>query len=105
VGADWLALAHTGDALDLLPLAHLGSVAGLPMSAVPEQAVRVVDRGKDLPFLLRHVAAAGAEVVVSGASVDLRGRLGRVGRDYVDVDTGTEVWSVPWQALRRVRVV
>jgi hypothetical protein len=116
VGPDWLALAHAVDALDavrsvgavdtvhLVPIAQVCSVAGLPEAAVPPQAVRAVDHGKDLAFLLRHVAALGVEVVVSTAAGDLRGLLTRVGRDYVDVDSGTEVWSVPWGSLLRVRL-
>jgi hypothetical protein len=103
VGPDWAALQIEGGAT-VLPAHALAAVRGLGLQAVPPQAMRAVDRRKDLRYLLRELGNEGVELVVRTAGRDLRGRVTRVGADYLDVTTVDETWSVRLPALDHVVV-
>ncbi len=97
-GPDWLALEVEGG-VSVLPAHALAAVRGLGLRAVPAEAMGAVDRRKDLRYLLRLLGSEGVEVVVRAAGRDVRGRVTRVGSDYLDVATDDETWSVRLPAL------
>jgi hypothetical protein len=103
VGPDWAALEVEGGAT-VLPAHALAAVRGLGQYAVPPQAMRAVDRRKDLRYLLRMLGDEGVELVVRAAGRDLRGRVTRVGADYLDLTTAEETWSVRVPAIDHVVV-
>jgi hypothetical protein len=73
--------------VSVVRLAAVVTAAGLSARAVPEQA-RPVTARLGLGSALHRLASQGREVVVelvTGRSV--RGRLGRIGADFVEVET------------------
>lgn len=105
-GVDWLALRTDGGDLQVLVASAVRTVAGLGAPAVAPEALGAVGRSADLRQVLRRLAAAGEPVVLGGTDgTDLRGLLGRVGRDHVDLhveDGGC--WTVPVAGVELVRL-
>lgn len=103
-GSDWVALEadpSSGASQVVIPEAAVLAVRGLSGRAVPAGAVGPVAGRVSLAMVLRR-AAQGAQQVclhLDDGRV-LRGDVGRVGRDYLDVvdDTGT-TWSVAASAI------
>lgn len=105
VGADWL-LVDDGAQEWLVRLSALEEVVGLPDRALGA-ASRPVTARLGLGSVLRTIAADAAPVVVhrTGGAV-LRGRLRRVGADFVELDVDDRhaaVTVVPWGAIAAVR--
>lgn len=103
-GSDWAALESdplSGRSQVVVPVAAVLAVRGLGDRAVPAAALGPVAGRVSLAMVLRR-AAHGAQPVClhldDGRVV--RGDVGRVGRDYLDVvdDTGT-TWSVAAGAI------
>lgn len=95
-GVDWLLLAADGRQV-LLPLNAVRWVAGLSGSA-PEPGIVTSTLG--LAHAFRALARERVDVVVevTGGAV-LRGVVGRVGRDHLDVIHTAGVATVPYAAL------
>ena len=93
-----------GDAHEwLFALAHLLTVRGLSAQARPP-ALRPVTARLGVGSVLRELAEDQAEVTLARTDGELRrGRLGRVGRDFLELasDAGQEV--VPFSAVAAVR--
>lgn len=88
VGPDWLTMRETSTvAPSLVPLAAITVVRDVPAGAAPLEGV--VPARYTVQMVLRRISSAGLPVV---ASLDdgstRRGRLGLVGRDYVDLVDG-----------------
>jgi hypothetical protein len=98
VGPDWLALDGEGGTT-VLPAHAVVAVRGLGRPAVPAEAMRAVDRRKDLRYLLRALGSEGVEVLVRTAGPDVRGQVTRVGADHIDLAADGETWSVRLAAL------
>lgn len=114
VGADWV-LVDDGVHTWLVRQAALEQLRGLPDRAL-DAAARPVAARLGLGSVLRSIAADAEPVVVHGTSGGvLRGRVRRVGADFVEVDTGEPaeaarssagaagVAVLPWSALAAVR--
>ncbi|HEX4978385.1 MAG TPA: hypothetical protein VFV40_11015 [Nocardioides sp.] len=113
VGADWL-MVDDGVHEWLVRLAALEEVRGLPDRAVGTQG-RAVTARLGLGSVLRSVAADAVPVVVHGTTGRVqRARLGRVGADFVELDTADADASggdlpdpgptvVPWGVIAAVR--
>jgi hypothetical protein len=85
-GSDWLLLAETASLEALIPLAAVGSVAGLGRwSATPGSEGRVGAR-LDLGYALRGIARDRAAVAVSLIDgTTTAGTIDRVGKDFIEV--------------------
>lgn len=91
-GVDWLALdrpEETEAALVLLPASALSAVSGLGRTAVAPDALGHVGSRVDLRLVLRRLATAGLDVCLERSTDGqaIRGRLGVVGRDYVEIES------------------
>lgn len=87
VGADWL-WGHVAGQAVLVPLQALESVGGLALRAAAEPSRTRQRLGITAP--LRALARDGQHVVVHGAQGPLgEGLLTHVGRDHIDVRTGS----------------
>ncbi|MDM7831718.1 hypothetical protein [Cellulomonas edaphi] len=102
---EWLLLSQGGDRRVLVPLRAVAAVAGVGPHVAPEPGR--VERRLGLGHALRVLARDRAAVVLRAGEGDVGGRLGSVGRDYVDVVTGDgapgATWAIPFAALRSVR--
>lgn len=101
-GKGWV-LLDEGARRWLVPMAAVLGVSGLGPRSVPDEALGVVQRlGIGSP--LRRLAEGGREVVVHlrDATV-LRGRLGRVGADFLELADGNQQWLVSFGALAAVQ--
>lgn len=102
-GEEWLVLRDAGDAAWLVPTAHLLSVAGLGPRASHPSTGSVADR-LPLRALLRRVAEGGRSCQLHLRDGSRReGPLGRVGRDFVEVDAAGTTLLVPAGAVVAVR--
>ena len=103
-GDGWC-LLEAGSQEWIVRLAAVGSMRGLADRAVAPPA-RPVTAGLGLGSALRGVAETRADTVLHGTDGSLlRGVLGRVGADFVEVRTGERgvVEVVPFDALAAVR--
>ncbi len=109
VGDGWL-LLHSGAQESVVRLAAAGSLRGLAERGVPEQA-RPVTARLGLASALRRVAEAQVETVLHRVdATTTRGRLLRVGVDFLDLRTETDgagtagsTQTVPFAALAVLR--
>jgi hypothetical protein len=104
VGDGWC-LLDAGRQEWIVPLAAVGSLRGLADRGVADRA-RPVTARLGLASALRGVAESRAEAVLHGLDgALLRGVLGRVGADFVEVRAGESggVEVVPFGALAAVR--
>ncbi len=84
VGADWLLLATTDEAI--VPLAAVIAVLDLPPRAVSDDGVSVVTSGLRLTSVLRAVARdRSAVTVIRRDGHAMVGTPDRVGADFVDI--------------------
>ncbi|MGA7689688.1 MAG: hypothetical protein WCA29_10745 [Jiangellales bacterium] len=103
-GSDWVALQTdplAGGMQVIVPTAAVLTVRGLGARAVPVAALGPVAGRVSLAMVLRR-AAEGAQQVCLHLEDGrlLRGDVGRVGRDYVDVvDDDALTWSVVTGAI------
>jgi len=103
-GSDWVALEGAPDSgawQVVIPEAAVLAVRGLSDRAVPAAALGPVAGRVSLAMVVRRAAQAAQQVCLhldDGAV--LRGDVGRVGRDYLDLvdDTGA-TWSVAADAI------
>ena len=87
VGADWLLLVD-GAAEWVVRTAGVVSIAGLSARADHEETWSVVDR-LSLQALLRRLSADSAACLVHLVDdQQLQGRIGRVGKDFVEIHVG-----------------
>ncbi|MGI4895404.1 MAG: hypothetical protein ACRYF3_09845 [Janthinobacterium lividum] len=99
VGPGWVLVA--GARQVLVPLTSVALIRGLP--ARSGAAASAVAARHTLVFALRALAEGDESVLVRTAAGDLRGRLGRVGADHVDVASGPAgSLSVPFSTVLSV---
>ena len=110
-GEGWVLLAQPGPAGRqlLIPFAGVDVLRGVGRSSAP--VARLAAR-RTLVLALRGLGTAGLPVVVTTRSGSVRGRLGRVGADHVDVEQPAsgrgarpDVVTVPFAALLAVEEV
>jgi hypothetical protein len=101
-GVGWVLLVDPQGRSWIVRTAAVLSVAGAGLRAVPEES-RIVLHGLRVGSALRHLAEDGHRAVlhlVDGTR--LEGSLGRVGRDFVELDTVVDTRLVPFSALAAV---
>jgi hypothetical protein len=104
VGADFVLLASARHEW-VLPLAAVGSVAGLGNASLSEQAAGPVRARLGLGSVLRRIAADRSVVTLVGGDGSARsGTLQRVGADFVELAEHAYD-EAPRQASRRVVLV
>lgn len=116
VGPDWFLVREAAASRQvLLPASAVLALRGVPgRSAAPWGAVAA---RRTLLLAVRALAGAGVHVVVRTGGVDVRGTVGRVGADHVDVvdlddvaegqrgDSGARTTTVPFAALLSITEV
>jgi hypothetical protein len=107
-GSDWLeatTAGATGPVGWLVRVEAVCLVAGLSSRALPEPARPAVARLGFSSALRRFAEAAGEVRLLPVGGPDLRGRVVRVGADFVEVDQRSSAGPlvVPFSALRAVR--
>lgn len=110
-GKDWFLLTSMleaagpagGGGVTLVRTAAVAAAGGLSDRAVPE-AARPIAARLGIGSALHRLTSGGAEVVVSLVTgTRLRGQLGRVGSDFVELDGPAGVRLLPFEALMTVR--
>ncbi len=100
--AQWV-LVNDGPRQHLIPVAAIASARGVSARAaqVGEVAARLT-----LGHALRALARDRARVTILTGGGELRGRVGRVGADHLDLETeGADPVAVPFSQVRRVTSV
>ncbi|MDQ6688810.1 MAG: hypothetical protein M3Z50_14660 [Actinomycetota bacterium] len=106
-GAEWLLLEDDHGSEWVLPSAGLSSVEGLSSRSVNEDAWPLPTR-LSLRSVLRRIARGQADCVVHlRDDGQVSGRLGRIGRDFVEMhadgDRGTGTTAVPLEVVAAIQ--